>query len=129
MDIVPENGVGPIKFGMAVDDVKRILGEPDHLPGRSLSYSRLGLAVVPSGPDGTVVAVFMGGSGGLADRFTGRTKEGVKLKSTRQEVVTGYGPPEYAVTDADGTEHLKYDSRKLEFTLRDGKVFWMAAKR
>jgi hypothetical protein len=63
MEIVPGTGVGPIKFGMAMEEVKKTLGQPDPAPGKPLQYSSLGLAVIPSSQDGTVGAIMMGDTG------------------------------------------------------------------
>jgi hypothetical protein len=76
MDIVPGVGVGPIKFGMAMDEVKQALGPPDRTTGKVLEYLSLGLAVIPSKRDGTVGAIMMGDGGGsylvhrLCDKWT-----------------------------------------------------------
>ena len=94
MEIVPETGVGPIKFGMTMDEVKSALGQPDPAPGKPLQYSSLGLAVIPRTRDGKVGAIMMGDSGGgqLVERFKGVTTKGIGMKSTRQEIVAAYGP-------------------------------------
>ncbi|MEO8427631.1 MAG: hypothetical protein ABI651_11025 [Verrucomicrobiota bacterium] len=93
MEIAPGVGVGPIKFGMTLDEVKRALGEPDRTPGKPLQYLSLDLAVIPNHSDGKVGAIMMGDTGGgqLVERFKGATKEGIKMKSTRQEIVAAYG--------------------------------------
>ena len=84
MEIVPGTGVGRIKFGMAMDDVKKALGQPDPAPGKPLQYTSLGLAVIPGHNDGTVAAIMMGDTGGgqLVERFKGVTTKGIGMKST-----------------------------------------------
>ena len=124
MDIVPGVGVGPIKFGMTMDAVKQALGEPDRAPGRALEYLSLGLAVIRSKRDGTVGAIMMGDGNGsyLVDRFKGVTKEGICMKSTRQEITVAYGEPESAESEDTGVEVLQYDSGRTRYTLKDGRL-------
>ncbi len=128
MDIVPGVGVGPIKFGMTMDAVKQALGEPDRTTGKVLEYLSLGLAVIPSKQDVTVGAIMMGdGSGSyLMDRFKGVTKEGIRMKSTRQEITVAYGEPESAETEDTGVEVLQYDSGRTRYTLKDGQLVHIA---
>ena len=124
MDVVPGVGVGPIKFGMTMDEVKQALGEPDRASGKALEYLSLGLAVTPSKRDGTVGAIMMGDGNGsyLVDRFKGATKEGIRMKSTRQEIVAAYGEPESAENEPGGQEVLHYDSGRTQYTLKDGRL-------
>ena len=131
MTIVPEVGVGPIKFGMTMDDVKNALGVPDPAPGKPLQYSSQGLAVLPNNADGTVGAIMMGDTGGgqLVEKFKGATKEGIKMKSTRQEIVTAYGQPESAKDTADGLEELRYDSGRTQYKLKAGRVVHITLRR
>jgi hypothetical protein len=131
MEIVPETGVGPIKFGMTMDEVKKALGQPDPAPGKPLQYSSLGLAVIPRTKDGKVGAIMMGDSGGgqLVERFKGVTTKGIGMKSTRQEIVAAYGPPESAKVPAGGLEELAYDSGRTQFVLLDGRVVHITLRR
>jgi hypothetical protein len=128
MDIVPGVGVGPVNFGMTMDEVKQALGEPDRTTGKALEYLSLGMAVIPSKRDGTVGVIMIGdGSGSyLVDRFRGATKEGIRMKSTRQEIVAAYGEPERAETEASGVEVLQYDSGRTRYTLKDGYLAHIA---
>ena len=58
----------------------------------------------------------------LARAFTGRTKEGLGLGSSRADVVKAYGEPS-EVVKAAGQESLKYSPLGLTFSLLDGKVY------
>jgi hypothetical protein len=131
MEVVPETGVGPIKFGMTMDEVKSALGQPDPTPGKAFQYSSLGLAVIPRTRDGKVGAIMMGDSGGgqLVERFKGVTTKGIGMNSTRQEIVAAYGQPESATVPADGLEVLAYDSGRTQFVLRDGRVVHITLRR
>ncbi len=130
MKIDPEIGVGPIKFGMTMDEVKKALGQPDPAPGKPLQYLSLGLAVIPSSKDGTVGAIAIGDPlGQLAERFKGVTTKGIGMKSMRQEVVAAYGQPESPTPSEKGFETLRYDSGRMEFVLRDGRVVHIRLRR
>ncbi len=130
MDIVPGVGVGPIKFGMTMDEVKQVLGKPDRTTGKALEYLSLGLAVGPSKQDGTVAVILMGDGNGsyLVDRFKGATKEGVRMRSTRQEIVAAYGEPEKTASEAPSLETLYYDSGRTEYSLKDGRLVHIALR-
>ena len=130
MDIVPGVGVGPIKFGMTMDEVKQALGEPDRMHGKALEYLSLGLAVVVSKQDGTVGAIMIGDGNGsyLVDRFKGATKEGICMKSTRQEIIAAYGAPEDTASEVPGFETLNYDSGRTEYSLKDGRLVHIALR-
>ncbi len=124
MKIIPGIGVGPIKFGMTMDEVKKTLGQPDPVAGKPLQYLSLGLSVIPSSKDGTVGAIMMGDTGGgqLVERFKGVTTNGIGMKSTRQEIVAAFGQPESAKSTEDGLEDLGYDLGRTRFVLRGGRV-------
>jgi hypothetical protein len=130
MQIEPGAGVGPIKFGMSMDDLKKTLGEPSRMTGHAQEYLSLGIAVLP-GRDGSVGAVMMGDPGGgqLVEAFKGATKEGIRMKSTRQEVVAAYGQPETARDVGGGLEELRYDSGRTQYTLKDGRLVHIALRR
>jgi hypothetical protein len=130
MDVVPGIGVGPIKFGMTMDEVQQALGKPDRTHGKALEYLSLGLAVIPSKRDGTVGAIMIGDGNGsyLVDRFKGATKEGIRMRSTRQEIIAAYGEPENAESEAPGLEVLYYDSGRTEYSLKDGRLVHIAMR-
>ena len=128
MLIEPNNSVGPIRSGMTAQEVVRQFGEPDRRTANALEYTRLGLAVMP-GPDGVVQVVMCGDvigiDGPLVKAFKGRTKEGIGMNSTRQEVVAAYGEPNDSQKISGGLESLRYDGIGITFTLEGGKVHHM----
>ena len=124
--IEPGVGVGKVRAGMSMDEVIAQLGKPDGKPGdRHLEYRRLGFAV-GFGRDGGVNVVMCGNSSGvndsLAKAFTGRTKEGLGLGSSRADVVKAYGEPSGVEKGPAGRESLKYTPLGLTFLLLEGKV-------
>jgi hypothetical protein len=123
--IEPNLAVGPVRAGMTVAQVIAELGEPQRLPSNSLEYTRLGFAVMP-GPDGKVQVVMCGDvtgiNGPFAKAFTGRTKEGIGMFSTRDEIIHAYGDPTASEKMRGGLESLQYEPLGITFTLETGKV-------
>jgi hypothetical protein len=123
--IEPNIAVGPVRAGMTAPQVVAQLGEPERRPSNSLEYTRLGLAVMP-GPDGVVQVVMCGDvtgiNGPFAKAFKGRTKEGIGMYSTREEVIRAYGNPSASEKMRGGLESLQYEPLGMTYTLESGKV-------
>ena len=133
--ITPRVGIGPIRFGMLAAGVKKAVGEPFRVSGKAYEYQRLGLAVMLDRED-RVAAILAGAwcesSDVLLDVFKGATREGVKLRSTRQEVVAAYGNPDSTQTVGEkGQEFevLKYAAFRTQFAFRGGKLVHITLKR
>ncbi|HSU54004.1 MAG TPA: hypothetical protein VLT36_08115 [Candidatus Dormibacteraeota bacterium] len=126
--IEPNVAVGPVHAGMRVQELVAKLGEPERRTANSLEYTRRGFAVMP-GPDGTVHVIMCGDvtgiSGPLVKAFTGRTKEGIGLGSTREDLVKTYGEPTSSERFRGGTESIRYDPLGITFTLEAGKIYHM----
>ena len=129
--IEPNLSVGNIHSGMTVQQVIAQLGEPQRRTANSLEYTRLGLAVMPDAL-GIVQVVMCGDvtgiNGPFAKAFTGRTKEGIGMYSTRQEVLKAYGEPTEAKKMVGGLESLQYQAQGITFTLEGGKVHHMIVR-
>lgn len=95
MMIEPGVGLGPIQLGMAAEEVKQILGEPDVQIGTALQYMQLGMAILPRRKDGKVGAIMIGDSegGSLAEAFKGSTREGIAMGAERDAIVGAFGEP------------------------------------
>ncbi len=128
MTIEPGVSVGKVRAGMNLDQVRAEFGEPQRTTPNALEYTRLGFAVMPGG-DGTVQIVMCGdvtgNSGPLVRRFTGRTKDGIGLGSTREELLKTYGEPSTHEKFAGARESMKYDLLGITFSLENGKVHHM----
>jgi len=131
MLIEPNAAVGKVRVGMTTQQAVSALGEPARRTANALEYPALGLAVMP-GPDGLIKVVMCGDVTGLngpfVAAFTGRTKEGIGMKSTRADVVKAYGEPEKSEKLRLGLESLKYSALGMTFTLEDGKVHHMIVR-
>ncbi len=125
MVIVPNLSVGDVRAGMTTQQVVATLGEPQRRTASALEYTHLGLAVMP-GPDGMAAVVMCGDvtgiNGPFVKAFTGRTKEGIGMYSTRENVVKAYGEPTESEKMLGALESLKYDGLGMTFTLEGGKV-------
>ncbi len=123
--IVPDMSVGGVRAGMTMQQVVAALGEPQRRTANALEYTHLGLAVMP-GPDGSAATVMCGDvtgiSGPFVKVFTGRTKEGIGMYSTREDVVKAYGEPAQGQKMPGALESLQYPDLGMTFTLEAGKV-------
>ena len=123
--------VGQIRSGMTTQQITAALGEPQYRTGTALEYARMGFAVLPNA-NGMVQIVMCGDvtgiNGPLVERFKGRTKEGIGMKSTREEVIKAYGEPTSADKFRGGLESLQYVPLGITFTLEGGKVHHMIVR-
>lgn len=127
MLIVPWESVGKVRKGMTTNEVEAVLGKPEKMQGKMMIYDeRFGMAVGQSKVG--VNVVFCGGSSGSGPgvkTFKGRTKEGIGMGSSREEVVKALGQPTSAkLWDARrNQEQLEYKTLGLDFLLEKGNVF------
>jgi hypothetical protein len=131
MLIEPRAAVGQIRGDMTLEKVLATLGEPQRRTANALEYTRLGLAVMP-GPDKLVQVVMCGdvtGSAGpLAKAFNGKTKEGIGMFSTKEDIIKAYGEPSEARRMIGGSESLTYATLGITFTLENDKVHHMIVR-
>lgn len=123
--IEPGTSVGKVRAGMTLAEVRSELGEPERTTHNAWEYTCLGFAVMP-GADGRVQVVMcgdvMGIDGPLVKKFRGKTKEGIGLGSTRDELVKTYGEPSRDQKFLGARESMKYDALGITFSLEAGKV-------
>ena len=124
MVIAPGTGVGSIQFGMTAEDAKRVLGPPDPSGGTVLQYSALGIAIMTGIGSGTVDAIFLGDPTKVAwtHAFKGRSKEGIGMGSSLEQIVAAYGQPASTTSSPGGAVTVAYDGGKTEYRVKDGKV-------
>jgi hypothetical protein len=131
MLIVPNASVGKVHDGMTIKDVMGELGEPQRRIGNAIEYPKLGFAVLP-GPEGLVRVVMCGDvtgiNGPFVKAFTGRTKEGVGMYSTREDLLKAYGEPTNDEKLRGGQESITYQPLGITFTLEGGKVHHMIVR-
>jgi hypothetical protein len=123
--IEPNIAVGPVRAGMSVAQVITELGAPQRRTSNSLEYTHLGLAVMPGADDKVQVVMcgdVTGVNGPFAKAFTGRTKEGIGMYSTREEILRVFGEPTADEKMRGGLESLQYEALGMTYTLEAGKV-------
>jgi len=130
--IEPLVGIGPVQFGMSKDEVIEHFGWPDktysgektklnYVPSRGLRFTvhaELGLQEISCWSEGMLPS-------GVTT-FAGRTKEGIGIGATQEEIVAVYGQPDKTGTDSkEITQNLHYDKLRAKFSLREGKLISM----
>lgn len=125
-------GIGPVKFGASQTEVIEYFGEPDrtsegkvtklvYVPSRGLNFvfdAELGLQEIGCWSEGMLPS-------GVTT-FSGRTKKGIRIGATRDEIVAAYGQPDRTSTDSKGViESLHYDKLSARFSIKDGKLMSM----
>jgi hypothetical protein len=129
--IEPSVSVGKVHAGMTVAELKQILGPPQRTTPNSIQYPKLGFAVMPDA-EGIIQVVMCGDVTGLGGPYTkafaGRTKEGIGMLSTREQVVSAFGEPDTSERFMGGLESMKYSALGITLTLERGKVFHMIVR-
>ncbi|MCA9411538.1 MAG: hypothetical protein KC944_10045, partial [Candidatus Omnitrophica bacterium] len=130
MSIDPGVGVGSIRLGMPKSEVIKAIGEPYRITGKAFEYQNLGFALFFD-PEDKVNAILCGAwcppSDILLDVFKGVTPEGIRLRSTIQEVRAAYGQPSATDEIASGFVVLHYGTMDLAF--REGKLVHITLKK
>src|SRR6266853_3880531 len=129
--IEPNVRVGKVVAAMTLKQLVTQLGEPQRRTAKALEYTQLGFAVVPD--SNGVVSIFMCGDvtgvhGPFVKAFTGRTKEGMGMLSTRDELIKAYGEPTESEKFIGGIESLQYAPLGITFTLERGRVHHMIVR-
>jgi hypothetical protein len=136
LTIEPTVGIGKVKFGMARDEIVAILGEPDFTQHNIyLNYPSLGLQLVLVGrePDklGLIIANPMDLDALTRNEFPGQTDKGIRIGSTRKEVIAAYGKFSPPKAEDKQTRQMweGYDDLNLSFSFVNGKVGQIIAAR
>ena len=127
--IEPLVGIGPIRFGMTKDQIIEHFGQPDqifegqvtklhYVPSQGLNFAvdaKLGLQEIGCWSEGMLPS--------RVTTFAGKTKEGIRIGATEEEIVAAYGQAERTSTDSKGIiQSLHYDQLSARFSLQEGKL-------
>ena len=124
--ILPRIGVGKIKFGMTVQQMKDELGEPDiAATGISYMYKSLGMELVAKDNE-SISAILCGNSSNkqepmfkaMEKAFKLKTTEGIGIGSTEAQIIKAFGQPTKHTED----DKLLYKDIRVSFTLDEGRV-------
>jgi len=132
--IEPLVGIGPVRFGMSKDEVIKHFGQPDKIlaDGTKLNYvSSKGLSfTVDSGLSLQEISCWSEGMLPFGVKtFAGRTKEGIGIGATQEQIVAAYGRSDRTSTGSKGViQNLHYDKLQVRFSLQEGKLISMVLR-
>ena len=133
--IEPLVGIGPVRFGSSKDEIIEHFGQPDKVmaEGTKLNYvsskglgftvdSELGLQMIQCWSDNWPTELPF-----AVTTFTGRTKEGIGIGATQEEIVAAYGQPDRTGTDSNKgvIQNLGYDNLRIKFSIWQDKLISM----
>jgi hypothetical protein len=130
--IEPLVGIGPIQFGASKDQIVEHFGQPDrifegqvtklnYVPSRGLNFvvdTERGLQEIGCWSEGMLPS--------RVTTFAGKTKKGIGIGASQDEIVAAYGQPDRTSTDSRGIiQNLHYDKLSARFSFREGKLISM----
>ena len=138
LEVVPTQGISAIRFGSSIADVRIALGEPTKekalgTSAREMVYAEFGLVLLVHSKHGvgdiqccSDHARYSQIYGVTMKAFPGKTKEGIGIGSTREELLAAYGEP--TSHNRDGS--IGYSSQHIGYEFIDGRIsrFGMRAR-
>jgi len=124
--VVPNTGVGNVRFGMSVDEVVELLGRPvsdvTTQEGRALDYRSQGFRMVfdSNARLYMIRCVSRLAYGDDVETFAGTLDKGIRMGDSLQSVRRAYGVPESEFGGSNG--FLMYATLATRFSFRDGKL-------
>ncbi|MHC4726652.1 MAG: hypothetical protein ACYS17_05430 [Planctomycetota bacterium] len=135
--IEPLVGIGPVRFGSSKSEIIEHFGQPEtekiRAEGTKLNYvaskglgftvdAELGLQKIQCWSDNWPTELPF-----AVTTFTGRTKEGIGIGSTREQIIAAYGQPDRTSTDSNKgiIQGLHYDELRIEFAIWQDKLISM----
>ncbi|XZE53088.1 hypothetical protein SH139x_004808 [Planctomycetaceae bacterium SH139] len=130
LKIVPAEGINAIRFGSSIADVRIALGEPTKekalgTSAREMVYAELGLVLLVHSKHGvgdiqccSDHARYSLIYGVTMKAFPGKTKEGIGIGSTREEILAAYGEP--TSHNRDGS--IGYSSQHIGYEFIDSRI-------
>lgn len=130
--IEPLVGIGPVQFGMTKDQIIDHFGPPDqifegqvtklhYVPSQGLNFAvdaQLGLQEIGCWSEGMLPS--------RVTTFTGKTKEGIRIGASEEDIVAAYGQPERTSTDSRGIiQNFHYDKLSAKFSIKERKLMSM----
>jgi len=128
-------GIGPAKFGMSKEEVLEVLGEPEEKKKLSPQvregfpvsekemwrYNSQGFSITFSSLPEPGLHVVICRRGNFVSRdFKGKTKEGIGLGSSPEEVRRAFGEPQDEQPIKDGLGAFRYHDKRLMVGFADG---------
>ena len=131
LTIVPDVGIGDVKFGLSKQDIVALLGQPDFTyprppAGTYLVYQSLGIQLVLTGRAHGKLGMIDTNPTDAANShngFPGQTDKGIRIGSGRDAVTESYGNPD------SGPNPVIYKKLGLTFYFSGDKVSEIVASR
>ena len=127
--ITPRQGMGPARFGMALEEVTRLIGQPDlHMANGYLQYEGFALTTRDGRTLGTIACGDINSANSqVVRRCPCRTSLGIRMGSSERAVIAAYGEPDRRDPDriVPDAGILRYSALGMEFRLKDDKVYFM----
>lgn len=120
----PGVAIGPVRLGMSRSEVQAAIGAPEREMQGAWDYPSAAMSVLFGLADDKVSAILAGSrtaGPGFAERFKGRSAEGIGIGSRRADVVSAFGTPPFSHIQGDW-EVFVFASRGLEIALKDSAV-------
>ncbi|RCS55910.1 hypothetical protein DTL42_00525 [Bremerella cremea] len=125
----PQKGIGDIHFGMSRSEIVAILGEPEVTINSeyTLKYPSMGLELQLAGHVqlGRLGIIVVSNRGAYQHSFPGQTEEGIRIGSTREEVIAAYGEP----SRHSNAALISYPWNGLTFSFAKGRVVEISVAR
>lgn len=134
--VTPRVGVGDVKFGIAREEVEKIMGKPDVVEEApkggsvTLGYYSCGLFITVGKKSGVGMISCLAQSQILVrvHDFPGKTDKGIGLGAATVDVIKAYGEPDSKRVSA-GSTSLFYSKLDAEFALADDKLVQIVLNR
>jgi hypothetical protein len=126
--VEPLVGIDKVRFGMTVEEMKQILGEPKQSRGPLHEYRDAGFAIFAIGDAVRVIACGnrVRADSPLVENCKCRTDKGIGMDSSREDIIEAYGEPSSTETFSNGAIMLSYEPLKSEFLLMQDNVIYMS---
>jgi hypothetical protein len=115
--VVSSSGIDGLKYGASKRDCIERLGEPSAETNVSLTYSNRGLSLHFARDRLIAIQAYSVYSSLLARSFAGSTDRGIKIGSSRREVIEAYGLPASMTAD-----EIEYATPEMTFHMLNDKV-------
>ncbi len=137
ISITPGKGVGELSLDMSADEVRQLLGEPEHISdlyqdGGTLYLEYYSYGIMAHIQADRVIAIYLysGVDGGYDEGqfkpFPGMTKEGVSVLSAKDDILAAYGTPTDTAADPEDsdvpTERLYYPGIGFKYAKTTGQI-------
>lgn len=127
--MVPGKGFGPIEFSQHGSAVEAVFGPPEQtLVKGARDYLSLGITFITDKEDNVGAIIFGDLNGSPEDKIINscifKTDRGIKMGSTREEIIAAYGEPKNPRKMA-GKEMMVYHEIGAIFTLKENSLIYM----